>query len=261
MNNLLYHSQQFLKRNSATILTFVGGAGVVATAVLAVKATPKALRRIEEAKEEKGAELTKLEVVKVAAPSYVPTAAVGVSTLACIFGANVLNKRHQAALISAYALIDNSYKEYKKKLTELYGEEAHEKIVDAIAVEKSKDPDIHCSNLTSSCDLSTEEGASEPVLFYDEYSGRYFEAPIERVITAEYHLNRNFVLRGGAILNEFYDFLGLEPTEYGSTVGWAVEDEFYWIDFNHRKTVLDDGLEVYIIETPYGPSPDYDSYY
>ena len=43
----------FMKRNSATILTIVGSAGVAATAILAATETPKALRLIEEAKEKK----------------------------------------------------------------------------------------------------------------------------------------------------------------------------------------------------------------
>ena len=48
---------------------------------------------------------------------------------------NVLSKRQQAALTSAYALLNDSYNNYKDKLKELYGEEAHQKIVDAIAAE------------------------------------------------------------------------------------------------------------------------------
>ena len=63
MNSLLNKSQVFLKRNSATILTCVGAAGVIATTVTAVKATPKAMRLIEEAKVEKGEDLTKLETI------------------------------------------------------------------------------------------------------------------------------------------------------------------------------------------------------
>lgn len=101
---------QFWHRNVSTVLTCLGSVGLVATTVLSIKATPKALQLIEEAKEEKGEELTKWEKVKVAGPKYIPTVLVGVSTLVCIFGANVLNKRQQASLISAYALLDESYK-------------------------------------------------------------------------------------------------------------------------------------------------------
>ena len=255
------NAKLFLKRNASTILTCIGGMGVVGTAILAVKATPKALQVLEEAKEEKGEELTVVEKVVVAGPKYIPAIVVGVATMTCIFGANVLNKRKQAALISAYALIDKSYKEYKGKLKELYGEETHQNIIDSIAIEKAKDTHINASSVLTMCDTSLEDNYSEPVLFYDEFGSRYFEAPVEQVILAEYHVNRNLVLRGYVPLNELYDFLGLEPTEYGDTVGWSVEDEFYWIDFNHRKVLLDDTLECYIIETPWGPTVEALEYY
>lgn len=261
MNSLLRHSQLFLKRNASTILTCAGGVGAVATSVMAVKATPKALDLMSQAEEEKGEDLTKMEIVRVAGPVYIPSILVGVSSLACIFGANALSKRQQAALMSAYALIDNSFKEYKGKVKDLYGEETHQEIVNAIAIEKADDVYIHSECLCANCDLSLEENDGEPKLFYDEYANRYFEATIEQVISAEYHLNRNYILRGFSVLNELYEFLGLEPTEYGSVLGWApLDDGMYWIDFNHRKIVMDDGLEVYVLEMPFAPTVDYEEY-
>lgn len=255
MSKVSQHSTSFLSRNSSTILTVLGGIGVIATAVLAAKASPKAAALIESKEEDKGEELTKWEVVKTATPAYIPAIVTGVSTIACIFGANILNKHQQASLASAYALIDNSYKAYKDKLKELYGEEAHNNIIDALAVEKAEEIGVYNYGPVSLCNLSIEDGTSEPRLFYDEFSNRYFETTIEQVINAEYHFNRNFVLRGYAFLNEFYEFLGLECTEYGNQVGWSSEDETYWIEFNHRKVLLDDDrLEAYIIETPWGPT-------
>ena len=261
MNGLLRQSQLFIKRHGATILTCAGGVGVIATTVSAVKATPKAIRLLEEAKKEKGEDLTKVEKIKIAGPKYVPTVLFGVGTLACIFGANVMNKKQQAALVSAYTLIDSSYKEYKQKLKELYGEEAHENIVNAIAVEKAKEVGISAECMCANSCLTSDESCGDPVLFYDEWSKRYFESTIEQVITAEYHTNRNFVLRGFTVLNELYEFLGLETTDYGSEIGWTIEDELYWIDFNHHKVILDNGLECYVIETPWGPSADWKEYY
>jgi len=261
MENLLQHSKLFLHRNASTILTCLGGAGVIVTSILAVKATPKALELVEKAEEEKGEELTKLETVKVAGPAYIPSILVGVSTIACIFGANTLNKHQQAALMSAYALLDSSYKEYREKLKELYGEEAHDAIVEAIAVEKAEDMYVSGSYFTTGCDLTADERTGEKVLFYDEYSKRYFESTIEQVMNAEYHLNRNYILRGYAVLNELYEFLGLQLTDYGDIVGWAPLDEgMYWIEFNHRHVVDDDGLDYYILEMPFEPCIDYEDY-
>lgn len=256
MADLMSQARLFVKRNSSTILTCLGGIGVVVTTATAVKATPKALRILDEAEKEKGEELTNVEKIKMAAPVYVPSILIGIGTVGCIFGANIMNKRHQAALVSAYTLIDSSFKEYKHKLKELYGEETHQKIVDAIAVEKV-DPDwtVRGAYFGDSCDITSDESCSDPVLFYDEHSNRYFMATIEQVINATYHLNRNYALRGSAPLNELYDFLGLEPTEYGDVLGWApTDDGEYWIEFNYRKIVLDNGMECYILETPFAPT-------
>ena len=261
MNALLFKSQLFIKRHGATILSVAGGVGVITTAVMAVKATPEAIELLDRASEKKGAELTTAEKIKIAGPQYIPPVLVGIGTIACILGANILNKRQQAALISAYAMLDSSYKEYREKLKELYGEEAHEEIVNAIAVEKANDVGIRSGMFIDNNCLTDSEACGDRVIFYEEWSHRYFESTIEQVITAEYHLNRNFVLRGFTFLNEFYDFLGLEPNDYGSVLGWSVEDELYWIEFNHRKDVLDDGIECFIIETPWGPSTDINQYY
>ena len=52
MSNLLNKTHLFLKRNSSSILTGIGAAGVVVTSIMAVKATPKAIRILEKEKKE-----------------------------------------------------------------------------------------------------------------------------------------------------------------------------------------------------------------
>lgn len=253
MNNLLHQSKKFLNRNGSTILTCLGGVGLIATSVMTAKATPKALVKLDEAREEKGDDLTKLEIVKAAGPSYIPSVLTGAATLACIFGANALSKRHQASLVSAYALIDNSYKEYKKKVGELYGEDADEKVVEEIAKDKYEESEIVLSG-------------GDNQLFYEEFSGRYFEAPMEAVISAEYEMNRKLAVEyGGIYLNEWFELLGLEVTDYGEHLGWSAcyLSEVYWqnwIDFEHNTVTLDDGLECVIITMQMEPIPDFENY-
>lgn len=241
-------------------MSCVGIAGTVTTTVFAVKATTRASRLLQKAEEEKGNELETAEKIKIAVPVYIPTALALTGTVACILGANILNKRSQASLMSAYALIDGSFKQYKGKLKELYGEETHQNVVDAIVKEECKDIQVNAGCMGLPCNLEADSD-DEIHLFYDLNGQRYFESTLAKVVTAEYHLNRNFVLRGYVVLNELYDFLGLEPTDFGSELGWAVEDEFYWIDFNHRKVIMDDGLECYVIESYYEPSLEWKEYY
>lgn len=246
--------KDFLRRNSSTILTCVGAVGVVATTVMAVKATPKVLTLLEVAKEEKGEELTKFEVVKVAAPAYIPATISGVATIACIIGANVINKRQQATLMSAYALLDNSYKEYKKKVDELYGAEAGKQVREEIAKDKYTG------------DVTLRDDSKE--LFYDFYSRRYFHSTKEAVMWAEYETNRALFVNSAVGLNEFYDFLGLEPMPEYDHIGWAcgmMEESYWhpWIEFEHDEITLDDnddghcGLECTIINMPLEPFIDY----
>ena len=242
--------KRVLKRNSSTILTCIGAAGVIFTAVTAVKATPKATRLLDKVKEEKGEDLTTLEKIKVAGPHYIPSILIGAGTIACIFGANMLNKRDQASLMSAYVLIDNSYKEYKKKVEELYGDEAHKEVMSSIAKDKYTD-DIHVSD--------------DKQLFYDEFSHRYFESTLEDVIKAEYNTNRQLQCNGVVYLNEYYEFLGLESSQVGADFGWSsgVLESHYcaeWIEFDHEKVILDDCLECCIITLRYEPVIDFEYY-
>lgn len=253
MNSLLATSQKFLKRNSATILTCVGAAGVIATTVTAVKATPKAVRLLDQAKEEKGEELTKVEVVKIAGPAYVPTVVLVVSTLACIFGANVLNQRAQASLMSAYALVDGAYKDYRKKVDELYGDEASGRVRAEIAKDKYEEDGIK----------EIEEGNR---LYYDYYSERYFEATPYQVQKAEYEINKTLIMDDAVYLNEWYSQLGLERVKHGDDFGWntcANMDAYWqtWIDFHHEKVIMEDGLECIIISFMQEPYPDFEEWY
>lgn len=249
---------RFWKKNGSTILTCVGVIGTVTTTVMAVKSTPKAMQLLKEATDDKGEDLTVLEKIKVAGPSYIPAAIVGVSTIGCICGANMLNVRQQASLASAYAFVDSSYRNYQSKVKEIYGEEAHQKIIDSIAQEKVGNVHLHTTGCFEDCSLE-EDDDDTPRLFYDSESERYFESSLSKVISAEYHFNRNFAIRGYATLNELYSLLGIAPTDDGDLVGWSCEDMITncgmapWIDFNHRKVELDEGLTCYIIETSYGP--------
>lgn len=240
----------FFKRNASTILTCAGGIGVVATAVVAVKDTPKAMQIIEQAEEAKGESLTVVEKIKYAGPVYIPAILIGASTLACIFGAHFLNKRQQASLMSAYALLDNSYKEYKKKVDEVYGEGADARIKGEIAKDKYDQEDIYVED--------------EKQLFYDYFSERYFESTMEEVMQAEYDLNRKLHTRDYAYLNDYYDLIGLEQIPSGWNLGWSMGASFdhywkTWIDFRHEKVEMEDGMECYII-TMTEPIPDFEEY-
>ena len=70
-----------LYRSSPTILTVVASVGVVTTTIMAVRATPKAIKILKEAELEKGEDLSKLEIIRAAGPIYIPSVLLGVSTM------------------------------------------------------------------------------------------------------------------------------------------------------------------------------------
>ena len=242
--------KRLFKKHGSTMLTVVGAVGVVSTAVLTAKATPKALQLIEEAKEEKGEELTKMETIQAAWKPYIPAVATGAATIGCIFGANVLNKKHQAALISAYALLDQKYKEYKSKVGDICGEETEKKIRCEIAKNHYVHEDVDDDGM---------------LLYYDEWSHRYYRAEPEIVKDAENELNKMMAVLGCVTVNDYYDLLGIDPIEGGNDVGWGMNCGaawygYTWIEFQQEKITMDDGLEAIIVSPLFAPTADYMEY-
>lgn len=240
-------TQYFLKKHSSTILTVMGAAGVVGTAVLSVKATPKALVLLEEAKREKGEKLTVVETVKVAWKPYVPAAITGFSTIACIFGANYLSMKNQASLMSAYALLDNAYKEYRNKVVDIYGDEADINVRQEIVKAKIND------------DIEVENGK---LLFFDHHSMQSFESTMEHVLEAENAFLEILNHRGYACLNEYYDLLGIDYTDDGFQLGWfAIENNDPYncreLEFKYEEITIKNGMNCWIISTNMAPALDY----
>lgn len=234
----------YLQRNSPTIVSCIGAVGVVATTIAAVKATPKALSLIEKEKayinkqlEEDGWQtrvdkLTTADTIKATWKCYIPTAIIGLLTITCIFGANTLNKRQQAAITSAYMLLDNTYKQYKEKVSKLLGDNSDTMVKKSII----------------------EDQYSEITLFYEYHYGEFFERRKADVLNAEYQLNLKLASQGYACLNDFFELLGLPITQEGEVIGWSTQEGYSAIDFEHQLLELDDGMECTIINLPISPS-------
>lgn len=239
-----------LYRSSPTILTVVASVGVIVTTITAVRATPKAVKLLKEAEAEKGENLTKVEIIRVAGPSYIPSALLGISTIVCIFGANALNQKKQTSLMSAYAMLNESYKQYRKSAKIVYGEDADGKI----HAEMAKDAMVHTYDWGYQVYNMDMDSESERLLFYDLSSKKYFRTTMAAVLNAQYHVNRNLAIRGDCSLNEYLSFLGVEGIDGGDDLGWDIsymveEMDCYWLDFDNYKSTLEDGLECIIIDT------------
>lgn len=253
MKGLIFVAEDFFKKHGTTVLTILGSVGLVGTAVLSSKATIKAIDILEK----DNVERSKKEIIKETWTCFVPALLVGVASIACVSSANILNKRSQAQLTSAFMLLNSSFDIYKDRLKHLYGEEAHNNIIDSIVKESVSDTYIYTPELCGNSTLVFDtKNPDEVRTFYDVYSQRYFESTIEKVLQAEYHLNRNHIIGGASTLNDFYSFLGIAPVEGGDEIGWeSYYTEIYWVDFNHSVTTLDDGMEICTIDFIWNPEP------
>ena len=88
---------------------------------------------------------------------------------------------------------------------------------------------------------------------------------MEEIIDAEYQLNRKMALNDSVTVNDFYELLGIDPVDFGDALGWSfgASESYYgyqWIDFTHELSVMDDGLECYILHMVYPPTADFMDY-
>lgn len=241
---------KMLVKQSPLICTCLGAAGVIATAVLTGRATIKAVRIADgmdrfDLDEGKTIYPPQKEIVKAVWKEYIPAAATGFATIALIFGANALNKKQQATIMSAYALLDQTYREYKNKVKEVLGKESEEKVEDAIAREK--------------CKAYPTIPKGDNLLFFDPFYGEPFERTMLEVQEAEYRLNQKFAIEGEATLNDFYELLSLSPISTGDYIGWTQEASYdnynyQWIEFEHIPKEGEDGVTYYLIEMPWPPA-------
>lgn len=237
--------EQFIRQNKSSILAISGAIGMVASVGLAIRNTAK-YKDIIHSKDNK--KIDTIERLKVAVPLYFPIVLLTGGSLACIIGATVVNAKHQRSMTAAYILLENSFKQYKDKVVELYGSDAPKKVETEITNDKFDEKKPQMKN-------------SENDLFYDEYRDEFFESTLDYVREAMYHVNRNFILRGYSTLNEVYDFLNLSHTEQGDILGWSTDYGwcyygYSWIDYYCERRESRDGTEYYAIIFPFPPTPD-----
>lgn len=245
---------QAVSQNSPTILTGLSVAGLVSTVVLAVKATPKALRLFKEEldyREESDdypefGSLTKKEIIQTTWKCYIPTVVMGGVTVACMVGANSINLRRNAALASVYSLSEAALKEYQAKVIETIGEKKEQTVRDEIAKDRvERDPKSNKEVII------TGQGN---VLCYDSISGRYFKSDIEKIRKLQNDLNHQLISEMWVSINDVYYELGLKATKIGDDIGWNVDT---LIEFDFSTQLADDGTPCVVIDYSVGPRYDY----
>lgn len=204
-----------LNNHAPAILTGLGVAGSIGSVVLAVQATPKALKDIWNHESETGEETTWQQKIQLTWKHYVPTALALATTTGSIIGAQGLNYRRQAALMSVYALTETAYREYREKVTEQIGEKEEGKIRDEIAKDRMESNPARPTEI-----IMTGSGDH---LCYDSLTGRYFRSDIETIRKAVNDINSKCLSETYASQNDFYQRIGLDPVAFGEENGWRFD--------------------------------------
>lgn len=205
-----------LSKHSPEILVGIGIAGMATTTVLAVKATPKALRLIEDIKkEERKDELTPVETIKATWKCYIPAAVTGISSATCLICANSIHLKRSAALAAAYKISETALTEYREKVIETIGEKKEQTIREKISQDRLDKNPVSKNEV-----VITGKGNT---LCFDPLSGRHFKSNIDKIKNAVNELNSKVISYDYASLNEFYDELDLPHIDLGDNLGWNVD--------------------------------------
>lgn len=252
MAQLMRVAKTSITKHSPEILTGIGIAGMITTTILAVKATPKAIRLIEEAKEEKGEDLTKAETIKTCWKAYIPAAATCVASTACLIGASSVSIRRNAMLATAYKLSETAFSEYKEKVVETIGDEKEKVVREKVSEERIKKNPITKNEV-----IMTDYGDTQ---FYETLSGRYFKSDIEQIKKVVNYLNKDMLqdMFGTISLNEFYDELELERIDLGDELGWRVDKGLIEIDFTSK--IADNGKPCIVLDYINAPHYGFDKF-
>ena len=246
ITNIIKGIKASISRHSPEILTGIGIAGMVTTTILAVKATPKAIKLIEAEKQAKHVDaLSPVDIVKTVWKCYIPAAMTGVSSIACLIGSNAINAKRNAALTTVYTLSEMARNEYKEKVIETIGEKKERTIKEKVDAERIKKDPVSKKEV-----IITEKGTT---LCYDHVFGRYFKSDIDLINRAMNKINREIVINMYASLNDFYAELGLSPVEMGYDLGWNIDDGT--IEIEPSSQLADDGTPCLVID--YSVSPKY----
>ncbi len=249
LSDLCKKTLKSAEKHSPEILIGVGIAGFVTSTILAVTATPKAIRLIEARKEElEVEELTALETVKTAGKCYIPAAISTVASAACIIGAKKIDMKRNAALATAYSITQESLKTYQRKVIETIGENKEQKIRDEIAKDKLNENPPEANQV-----VVTGTGQT---LCYLKPMDKYFECDIEKIRKAEAKLNSILYSEMFVSVNDFYEQIGLRCfSELGDELGWNVDDGP--IEFQYSSQLTENDKPVFVIDFRIEPRFDY----
>ena len=264
MNNIVnsatktFHRIGFkIKKHSPEILLVTGITGVVTSAVMACKATTKVDAIVEESKNTidlihegmetgniRGVEYTEEDGKKDIAIVYVrtgvkfaklygPSVLLGLTSIGCILASNNIIHKRNVALSAAYTAIDKSFKGYRSRVIERFGESMDRELRYNIKTQEVKETVVDeetgkKKTVKSTVSVVDPNTHSDYAKFFDEYcAGWTKDAEYNLMFLRQQQNYANELLksRGHLFLNEVYDMLGIDRTKAGNIVGWIYDEE------------------------------------
>lgn len=245
-----------LKKHSPEILVVSGVVGVVTSGIMACKATTKLSSILDETKEtvEKIEEVaanpdmvseeyteedakkdkvivytqTSLKVAKLYAPSIIIG---GLSIGAILTGSNIFRKRNMA-LAAAYATIDKSFKEYRGRVVERFGEDMDRELKYNVKTKEIKeqieDENGKKKTVKTKIDVVDPNEISEFSVMFDDGCNGWTKDPESNkvfLLHQQNYANERLQKKGHLFLNEVYDMLGVPRTRAGQMVGWIYDEK------------------------------------
>ena len=238
-------------KHSPEILAGVGVVGVVGSLVMACKATTKLSDILEDSKEQldkikevaadpayeekysqddakKDTTITYVQTAMKVTKLYAPSVILCASSLGCLLASNNILKKRNAALSAAYMTVDKSFKEYRKRVADRFGEEVEKEIRYNIKAEEITKVDEDGNEVTET--VKVMDGTDDPNS-YSDYARFFDESCAAWQNDAEYNLtflkaqqqyaNDLLKAKGRLFLNEVYRMLGIDETKAGQVVGWV----------------------------------------
>lgn len=252
-----------LKKHSPEILVVAGIAGTVVSAVLACKATTKVAEILDETKGtldtihdgmETGAingheytnEDGKKDTVEVYAQTgmklaklYGPAIILGTLSITSILASNNILRKRNVALGAAYAAIDKSFKEYRGRVIERFGEQVDTELKYGIKAKKFEEIEVDPGTgkekkVKKTVMVADPNLQSDYAVYFDSKSRNYETNPdYNRMFlkAQQAFANDKLQTRGHLFLNEVLDDLDLPRTPAGQIVGWTKDGPDGYVNF------------------------------
>lgn len=247
-----------IKKHSPEILAAVGVVGTVTSAVMACKATTKVSDILEETKqqvddvhmvledenisEEKYSENdAKKDLAIIYAQSgvkfvklYAPAVALGVLSIGCMLSSNHILRKRNVALAAAYTAVDKTFKEYRGRVVDRFGQEIDRELKYGIKAKKITETVVDEETgkekkVKKTVDVIDENvtGYSDYARFFDELNPNYekdAEFNLMFLRAQQQYANDLLISRGYLFLNDVYDMIGVPRTKAGQIVGWVYNE-------------------------------------